>query len=198
MALQEGSDEYWVEEARVQPESFAKLVERYQNRMFNYAYRMTGSREDAQDLAQETFIRVYTHLESFRTEERFSPWIYRIATNLCLNHIKRRKRAATALPRLFFPEELESPEGHLEETEERQVLQGAILKLPDHYRAVILLRHVEELSYDEIAHALGMPLGTVKTRLFRARELLQDHLRAYRYGDRHGLSASTGVAASIP
>lgn len=198
MPPQEGSDEYWVEVARHRPEAFAELVQRYQNRMFSYAQRMTGSREDAQDLTQETFIRVYNHLDSFRTDERFSPWIYRIATNLCLNHLKRRKRAAALVLDPSRQGPPDGPEAILEEHEERRVLQEAILGLPEHYRVVILLRHVEELSYEEIAQALEMPLGTVKTRLFRARELLQEQLRTYRYGDRYGLRPSPGVAAWLP
>ncbi|MBI4497142.1 MAG: sigma-70 family RNA polymerase sigma factor [Chloroflexi bacterium] len=198
MPPQEGSDEFWVEEARRRPEAFAELVRRYQDRIFSYALRMTGSREDAQDLAQETFIRVYAHLDRFRTEERFSPWIYRIATNLCLSHLKRRTRTAVATAEPD-PDALPGgPEAALEEQEARHLLQQAILDLPEHYRTVILLRHVEELSYEEITRVLGLPLGTVKTRLFRARELLQARLQTYRYGDPYGLRPRPGVAPSLP
>jgi RNA polymerase sigma-70 factor (ECF subfamily) len=192
-----GSDEYWAEQARRQPEAFAELVARYQDRIYNYAYRMTGSREDAQDLAQETFIRVYTHLDRFRVEERFSPWIYRIATNLCLNHLKRRRRTMTLLPDPADLEGPSSPDSALAQSEERLVLQQAIMALPDHYRAVILLRHVDELSYEEIAQVTELPLGTVKTRLFRARELLQHHLRDYRQGADYGLRPHPGTTASL-
>lgn len=198
MAPQDGSDEYWMEVARDRPEAFAEVVSRYQDRIYSYTFRMTGSREDAQDLTQETFIRVYTHLDSFRIEERFSPWIYRIATNLCLNLLKRRKRTVNADWQADNSISPSSPESALEEREEQRVLQAAILQLPDQYRVAILLRHVHELSYDEIAQALEMPLGTVKTRLFRARELLQEKLRTYRYGEDHGLRARTGAIASIP
>lgn len=192
-----GSDEYWAEQARQTPDAFAELVARYQDRIYNYAYRMTGSREDAQDLAQETFIRVYTHLDRFRVEERFSPWIYRITTNLCLNHLKRRKRNIPLLPDSADFDGPVSPDNALEASEERLILQQAILSLPEHYRAVILLRHVEELSYDEIAQATELPLGTVKTRLFRARELLQHQLRDHRRGAEYGLQTPSGTTASI-
>lgn len=192
-----GSDEYWAEQARQKPDAFAELVARYQDRIYNYAYRMTGSREDAQDLAQETFIRVYTHLDRFRVEERFSPWIYRITTNLCLNHLKRRRRNVSLLPDSADVDGPALPDSALEASEERLILQQAIMGLPEHYRAVILLRHVEELSYEEIAQVTELPLGTVKTRLFRARELLQHQLRDYRRGADYGLQTHSGTAASL-
>ncbi|MCX6020214.1 MAG: sigma-70 family RNA polymerase sigma factor [Chloroflexi bacterium] len=197
MAPTVGSDEYWVEKARREPDAFSEVVTRYQDRIFNYTYRMTGSREDAQDLAQETFLRVYLHLDTFRVEERFSPWIYRIATNLSLNHLKRRKRNLPLLPEALDLEQPGSPDSALEAREERLALQAAILTLPEHYRAVIVLRHVEELSYDEIAQVLDLPLGTVKTRLFRARELLQKELKDLRRGANNELRTHPRTAPSV-
>lgn len=165
-------DEYWVDKARQDPEAFAELVHRYQERIYHLTYRMIGKADDAEDLTQETFVRCYSALGSFRMGARFAPWLYRIAVNLCLNY-RQRRRWPLPLP--------ESPEAgpqqpSLEDTvlqrEREREVQRALRHLPEVYRAVLILRHYQGLSYEEIAEALGVPLGTVKTRLFRAREML--------------------------
>lgn len=162
------------------PEAFAVLVERYQARIFALCYRMTGSSDDAADLAQETFIRAYRGLKTFRLDARFSPWLYKIAVNLCLNYRKgKATRPEQELDDSVHSGDL-SPERRAEQRELREVLTEAVAGLPPKYRAAIVLRHIHDLAYEDIADALGVPLGTVKTWLFRARERLQQQLAPVR------------------
>lgn len=166
-------------------EYFGGLVERYQTRIYNMAYRMLGNREEAEDVTQETFINVYRALRTFKGE-RFSPWIYKIASNLCLDQLRRRRPPTVSLDAPIGPEG-DMPREIADDTElpEDVALAGvlgldvqrAIDSLPEKYRTVVVLRHIEDLSYEEIADVLGLPLGTVKTRLFRARESLRVLLR---------------------
>lgn len=168
----EESDELWVARALQDPQAYEELVRRYQKRLYNLACRLTGDQEEAQDLAQEALVRAYNALARFRQGERFSPWIYKIATNLCINYLRRRRFRVPLDEEAPFVDGALTPEQALEREETRVTVQEAILALPDQYRAVVLLRHQQELSYSDIASALGLPLGTVKTHLFRAREML--------------------------
>ena len=170
-------DDILIEEAKEDPTAFAELVSRYQDRLYNFLYRMTGSREDAQDLSQETFLRIYRALPRFRQGSPFSPWMYKIAVNLAINHRKSRRPADSLQEDIAATKSEGSPEDYAERREEQQRIQGAILALPAPYKAVILLRHIDELSYEEIALALDIPLGTAKVRLHRARLLLQEMLK---------------------
>ncbi|HLB12718.1 MAG TPA: sigma-70 family RNA polymerase sigma factor [Dehalococcoidia bacterium] len=168
----EESDEVWVERALQDPRAYEELVRRYQRRLYNLAGRLTGDREEAEDLAQEALVRAYVALPRFRKGERFSPWVYKIAVNLCINYLRRRKTLVALNDQAPFVDRSPTPEQSLERGETQATVQKAILALPEQYRAVILMRHQQELSYSEIAEALGLPLGTVKTHLFRAREML--------------------------
>lgn len=168
----EESDELWVERALREPQAYEELVRRYQRRLYSLAYRLTGDREEAEDLAQEALVRAYTALPRFRSGLRFSPWIYKIAVNLCINYLRRRRAQVPLDEEAPFVDSSPTPEQALERDETRAVVQEAILALPEHYRAAIVLRHLHDLSYVEIAQALGLPMGTVKTHLFRAREML--------------------------
>lgn len=168
----EQSDEWWVERALDDPGAFEELVRRYQGRLYNLAYRLTGDAEDAQDLAQEALFKAYSALRTFRTGERFSPWVYKIATNLCISHLRRRRPQVALDEQSPFVDGSPSPEDVAEQKELRETVQRAITALPEQYRAVILLRHQQDLPYSDIAQALGLPIGTVKTHLFRARDML--------------------------
>lgn len=165
-------------------DDFEVLVERYQKPIVNFIYRMVGDAETALDLAQEVFTRVFLNLRQYDPRYRFTTWLYRIASNLAIDHLRRRKVPAVSLDRRAFPE----GEGTItiepaakgptpdqvfcgRETAER--LQGAIAGLPEPYRRLILLRHQRHLSYLQIARATQLPLGTVKNRMFRAREILR-------------------------
>ena len=178
--MRDGTDEYWVGRAIRDPESFGELVDRYQDRIFGVAVRLVGDRDVAADVAQDTFLRAYRSLKSFRPEARFAPWIYKIAVNLCLD--ERRTRAVRPVAELDdnLVDREPSPERQTETMELRRELLSAIESLPPKYRAAVVLRHIQDLPYEDIAEALGVPLGTVKTWLFRGRELLQTRLAPMR------------------
>lgn len=157
--------------------AFGELVQRYQHLAFNVCYRLLGHRAEAEDWAQETFLRAYTRLQLFDRERPFGPWLARIATNLCLNHLAQRRPVAVPLDEELdaAPPE-QNPEVHREQVEQTEALQTAWLNLPPHYRAVMELRHFHDLSYAEIAEALQLPVSDVKSHLFRARKLLAQKL----------------------
>jgi len=166
-------------------EAFASLVDRYRARVFGLILRMVGNREDAEDIAQEAFVRAYRGLHTFDRSQRFAPWLYRVATNHCVSALRRKRLPTVPLVvdvdgeerELPLPDLTYEPERRLLQSEERRELRGAILALPDRYRAAILLYHMEELSYEEIAHVLEVPLNTVRTYLHRARALLRKALQ---------------------
>ncbi len=165
--------------------AFTELVLRYQDRIFNLAYRMVCRREEAEDIAQETFLHAWRAKASFRGE-RFSSWIYRIASNLCLDHLRRSKVKVFSLnlpaePDGEMPRDVVDPRAAPDEAVTKAELAGdvqqAIQALPPKYRLVVVLRHFYDLSYEEICQVSNLPLGTVKTRLFRARDILRKRLR---------------------
>jgi RNA polymerase sigma-70 factor (ECF subfamily) len=164
-------------------ERFGELVERYQGRLVNYLYRLVRNLDEAHDLAQEVFVRVYQALDRFDPQYRFSTWLFRVAQNAAIDLIRKRRFRLVPLSRPdeegdgTYELELEADDpGALVaiESEERdEQVRRAIDGLPWEYRELILLRHYGELAYDEIAQAKGMPLGTVKNKLFRARQMLK-------------------------
>ena len=172
-------------------DAFAEIVNRYRNPLTNYIFRMLNDYEEAVDLTQETFVRVYFAIERYHTEYAFSTYIYRIATNLAISEIrKKRRRKLLSLTSFFQSEEGEAQEFHppdtkslpdedLVEDERSRTIRKAIAALPDKYRAPIVLREIQELSYEEIAQILGLGLGTTKSRISRARALLRDKLSHY-------------------
>src|SRR5689334_8270132 len=153
---------------RGETEAFGELVRRYQNAVFNVCYRMLGERREAEDMAQEAFIRAYARLETFDLERPFSPWMRRVAANLCLN---RLSSLPAAQAELLLDEERDQdslqqrPEAVYDEHARQQLLRAALAALPAHYRAVLELRHYQELSYEEIARTLQLPLSDVKSHL---------------------------------
>jgi RNA polymerase sigma-70 factor (ECF subfamily) len=160
-------------------EAFGELVRRYQTTVFNVCYRLLAERREAEDLAQEAFLRAYARLNSFDLERPFGPWMRRVAANLCLNRLARRLPPAAPLEDELDADRqgLDNPEAHHERAEAAQSVRAALAGLPPHYRAVIELRHFHEMRYDEIAAALKLPLSDVKSHLFRARKMLADKLR---------------------
>jgi RNA polymerase sigma-70 factor (ECF subfamily) len=170
-------------------DAFAGLVQLHQTTVYNIAYRMVGQRDTAQSLAQETFLRAFKALDTFNLNRPFGPWLYRIATNLSINWIKRKRPPTVSIETpagfdetesepLDIPDSSAEPAEHFAQMEMQAELRQAILLLPVEYRSVIELRHFQELNYDEIASALKIPVGTVKTRLFRARRMLRDRLES--------------------
>ena len=173
--------------------AFAELVRRYRNPITNYIYRLTNDYETAIDLAQESFVRVYKAADRYQTSHAFSTYIYTIATNLAISELRRRKRRRIISLTGFFQGregsesayEFDPPDGRplqdavLIEDERRAAVARAIATLPEKYRAPLVLRDIENRSYEQIAQILGMSEGTVKSRISRARSFLRDKLRAY-------------------
>ncbi|MBS4210014.1 RNA polymerase sigma factor SigW [Bacillus sp. FJAT-50079] len=167
-------------------EAFGEIVEIYKDKIFHLSYRMLGNRHEAEDIAQEAFVRAYVNIHSFNQKRKFSTWLYRIATNLCIDRIRKKK------PDYFLDAEVagtdgltmysqiaaegKTPDSEVETLETQEMVQREILKLPDKYRAVIVLRYIDELSLKEIGEVLEIPLGTVKTRIHRGREALRKQL----------------------
>ena len=177
------SDRELVEQARNgDAAAFGELVRRYQASVFNVCYRMAGERREAEDLAQEAFIRAYGRFNLFDIEKSFGPWIRRVAVNVCLNKLQRKDADGVELDEerdTAAVSHLQNPEKALENAQTAQALRAALGELPPHYRAVIELRHFQELSYAEIADQLRLPLSDVKSHLFRARRMLAEKLRSY-------------------
>ena len=174
--------------ARGDRESFDALVRRHQDRIFNVAYQIVRNRDDALDVAQEAFAKAFISLSGFKGEASFTTWMHRIVVNLGIDCLRRRRRGEpiTYDDRLAVPEETESgpaapdnPEAALETRQVQSLLARGIQALPPAHRAVLVLREIEGMSYEEIAHAVGCSLGTVMSRLFYARRKLQKALQAH-------------------
>ncbi|MGD8329425.1 MAG: sigma-70 family RNA polymerase sigma factor [Acidobacteriota bacterium] len=169
-----------------QQHRFAELVDRYQTQIVNYVCRMLGNYEDAVDLSQDVFLKAYSALESYRPQYPFPAWLFRIARNAAIDEIRKRRLSTVSLdaPMEFddgsTPREVESsgldPEDSYLGLEFANRISAAIDELPEKYREPIVLRHAGGLSYDEIAEAMELPIGTVKTRIFRARDALRQSL----------------------
>lgn len=159
--------------------AFGELVARYQTSVFNVCYRLMGERRAAEDMAQEAFIRAYQRLHTFDPARPFGPWIRRVAANLCLNQLAVNLPPVVSLEDEYDEPtraENDNPEARLEQTQSAEVVRAALLGLPTHYRAVVELRHFQEMSYDEMALVLKIPVSDVKSHLFRARKLLAKKL----------------------
>ena len=154
-----------------------ELVRAYEKMVYSVVYRMLGDPEDAKDAAQETFLKVFESLPYFRGESKLSTWIYRIALNECTARSKRRAvQMQEGMAIGDIPDSRPSALEAIEKEERDRLVRSAIAQLPEKYRAVIVLRYFEELSYEEMAEVLLLPVGTVKARLFRAREMLRKKL----------------------
>jgi len=151
--------------------AFSELVDSYEGKLFNVAYRITGSRDDAMDVTQATFLKAYEKLHTFDLSRTFFSWIYRIAINEALNLVRRTRNTAPLDLETADPEK--SPEESAQEGETRRFVQASLMRLQPDHRAVIVLRHLQGLSYREIAEVLGIPEKTVKSRLFSARRALR-------------------------
>ncbi|TCP57861.1 RNA polymerase sigma (SigW) subunit [Tumebacillus sp. BK434] len=167
--------------------AFAELVELYKDKLFNLGYRMLGNPQEAEDIAQEAFLRAYAHLNKYNANHKFSTWIYRIATNLCIDRIRKKKadysldaevdgiEGGDMYSRLKAPGD--TPEQEAVRNEARQEVQAAIEALPDNYRTAVILKYMHDLSLQEISEILEVPVSTVKTRIHRGREALRACLR---------------------
>jgi RNA polymerase sigma-70 factor, ECF subfamily len=174
-------------------DAFYKLVSRYKKPITNFIYKMIGDYDQALDLTQETFLRVYKSLENYRSDYQFSTWIYRIASNLAIDEIRRRRRRSV----FFKPVNSSDMDGRENSPEEQvadttrlqdercldaqhgKVIKDAIQSLPATYRTIFILKEIEEMEYEQISQTLGCSLGTVKSRLHRAKNLLQKKLAPF-------------------
>ena len=162
--------------------AFETLVLEYEKNVYNIALRMTGNSEDAADMTQEAFIKAYNSLQSFRGDSKFSVWLYRIVSNVCLDFLRSKNRRPTVSlsvedddgedAQLDVADESQSPELLLDRKLTRDSVRRGLDSLPPDYRQILLLREIQGLSYDEIAQALSLEVGTVKSRIFRARKRL--------------------------
>jgi RNA polymerase sigma-70 factor (ECF subfamily) len=191
------SDHALLEATRTGDEAaFGELVGRYRHQITNYIYRMTNDYDEAVDLAQETFVRIFRAADRYRTNYAFSTYIYRIATNLAISELRKRKRRRMVSLTAFFQPREETgaaaearelnpadtrplQDAELVDAERRGAVARAISTLPEKYRAPLILRDIEGRSYEEIAGILRTNVGTVKSRISRARAFLRDKLRAY-------------------
>jgi len=156
-------------------EAFGTLVERYERAVYNLCLRTMRDAEEAADATQETFLKAFRALRTFKPEAKFSTWIFAIAYHACCDRLARRKRyGAAELPERADP--APGPEAQTVARDRAQVLRTAIETLPEKYRIAITLYHLQGRHYDEIAEVLDLPMGTVKTHLFRAKELLRKRL----------------------
>ncbi len=167
--------------------AFDELVRMYEKQVYNFAYRLAGNYDDANDIACEAFIKVFNAINTFRGDANFSTWLFRIVTNLYLDERKRSKAHMNIpldeyidLDESTVTRQIEdsspSPQEILESKERAEVLNSAIQQLPDYQRVMVLLFHTQGKSYEEIAEIIGLPIGTVKSRLNRARLALRDKL----------------------
>jgi RNA polymerase sigma factor (sigma-70 family) len=173
--------------------AYTELMNRYKKKVEIIVSQLVKKEFDVEDLVQEIFTKAFTSLSTFKSEFSFSTWLYKIATNHCIDHIRKRKISTYSLDEELeleedtvhreIPDWSKTPDYELLRKEKNEIIHQAINSLPEHYRKVIILRHFEDKSYEEIAKELKLPIGTVKVHLFRARELLykklKDKLRHY-------------------
>ncbi|MAT39170.1 MAG: RNA polymerase subunit sigma-24 [Ectothiorhodospiraceae bacterium] len=168
-------------------EAYSQIVKKYRNSIYHLIVRMIGYNHEAEDLTQEAFIKAFNSLASFNDEYAFSTWLYKIATNNCIDHLRKKKLQTFSINKPIntlegettfeIPDTSYEPDKDIVQSQQSSTIQDAIEKLPDKYRRVIIMRHQEEKSYEEIAEELDLPLGTVKAHIFRAREMLYKNLR---------------------
>lgn len=179
-------DKYVAKAMSGDQDAYKKLMDKYQKPLYFHVLKMVRNHEQVEDLVQEAFMKAFNNLESYNTNYAFSTWLYRITTNHTIDYLRKRKLQTTSIS-----EPIQTKDGEMEiqisderETdraiirkERKQIIHQAITDLPDKYRKVIEMRHLQELSYQEIAEQLDLPLGTVKAHIFRAREMLYKELK---------------------
>ena len=169
-------------------DAFREIVDRYKNPLVNYLTHLVRSRDRAEEVAQDAFVRLYRNAAKYRERDRLGPYLFRIATNLVVSEVRREKRWSLLLPRLHASSRQTepSPDTALLSDEIQRQVSAALERLPIQYRAPLVLFEMEEWSYDEIARALEIRTGTVKSRISRARDLLRKHLAPWWIGgDEH-------------
>jgi RNA polymerase sigma-70 factor (ECF subfamily) len=167
--------------------AFEELLNKYKNSVYSICYRMVRNHTDAEDLAQDVFIRTFSVLDRYDPSYPFSSWLFRITSNLCIDFLRKAKGGMVSLDQPIdgpegsiqrqLPADVVKPDRQMENKEMMAALEEAISTLPEHYRVIVILRHQEQMSYEEIADDLGIPLGTVKARIHRARNMIKEYFR---------------------
>ncbi len=167
--------------------AYDRLMKKYYNLVNNLIFRMIYRKEDVEDLTQEAFIKAFNSLDKFDRQFAFSTWLYKIASNNCIDYLRKKKLSTFSIDKdiesddddfkFEIPDHDTKPDRNILDTERKKVLLDAINGLPEKYKTVILLRHNDEMEYEEIAKKLKLPLGTVKAHIFRGRELLNKYLK---------------------
>ena len=169
-------------------QAYTELLSKYKGAIFNLVYKMVKNREEAEDLVQETFVKAFGALPTFDEQFAFSTWLFKIASNNCIDYLRKKKLKTFSIDKpseskegeikqSFEDEKSPDPEVCAIEKEKKSLIEVAIESLPAKYRDAIILRHKEDKSYEEIAEILELPIGTVKARIFRAREKLKQYLK---------------------
>jgi RNA polymerase sigma-W factor len=167
--------------------AFGELLDKYKASVYGICCRMVRNRTDAEDLAQEVFIRTFSVLDRYDPSFPFSSWLFRITSNLCIDFLRKGKGSTISLDQPIegsdgemqrqLPANIVKPDREMETREMMATLEDAIATLPEHYRIIVILRHQEQMSYEEIADDLGIPLGTVKARIHRARNMIKEFFK---------------------
>lgn len=164
-----------------QGDLYEEIISRYKNGVYSLCIRMVRNHEDAKDLAQEAFIKAYQNLDKYNPEYKFSTWIFRVASNLCVDYLRKAKKQTLPYEdKLSMPHDTASAEDMYIHSDNKKVIEKAILDLPEEYRVLIILYHKEGLSYEEMSKVLNLPLSKVKNRLYRGRNKLKDKLKDIR------------------
>lgn len=174
-------EQLWLEQARKgDKDAFGQLIDAYQIPVYNLAYRMLNNSGEAEEAAQEAFIRAYTRLESYNPDHKFSTWLLSITSNYCIDLLRKRRAVFLSIdePLGAHPalqsEKIKEPEAQVTLNEQQEMVQSLLEELPDEYRQAVVLRYWYELSYEEIADAMQTTVSAIKSRLFRARKLLAE------------------------
>ena len=169
-------------------QAYSKLLTKYKGAIFNLVYKMVKNKEEAEDLVQETFVKAFGALPTFDERYAFSTWLFKIASNNCIDYLRKKKLKTFSIDKTAESkdgeikqsfEDIKTPDPEISaiEKEKKSLIEAAIDSLPAKYRDAIILRHKEDKSYEEIADILNLPIGTIKARIFRAREKLKQYLK---------------------
>jgi len=161
--------------------SFGELVRRYQKQVYSLAYRLTNDAEEAMDLSQEVFLKIYQVLERYDETRPFFPWMYKVASNVCHSVLRKKPQESIPLDKIIeftplMPKVESQPEDYYESREIQLLVQQAIAELPERYKVPMVLRYLEDLTYQQIAEVMELPVSTIETRLYRGKALLQKRL----------------------
>lgn len=174
-------EQLWLDQARKgDKDAFGQLIDAYQIPVYNLAYRMLNHSGEAEEAAQEAFIRAYTRLESYNPDHKFSTWLLSITSNYCIDLLRKRRAVFLSIDEPLGPhpalrgEKIKEPEAQVTLNEQQEMVQSLLEDLPDEYRQAVVLRYWYELSYEEIAESMETSVSAIKSRLFRARKLLAE------------------------